>query len=912
MEDRYSRQLYSIGQDVMLSLSKAKVLIIGYTTVSLEIIKNLALLGIQNIDIHTTTSDSTNYKYFRSDTGLPFEDLIKLNPTITISEVHILNEFNQYREDSISKYNLVICINRGPIEYKLSRITRILNIPFIMTGAYGLMGFVFNDFGPTFTINDQDGDTYENLIIESISNKTINFKENHHLSDKDILITEIDGILTYLQVHETKTPLIIEMTEVPEQDLTKYNRLIKKKIPKTITFKALDESITNIDTVFADTSVPFTRSNDLHEIHNAYSFFTEMYPNSELTYERLTQFIDDYDSKPDEFKIIAKKFCLTSDGDFLPIASIIGAVCSHEVLKCLGKKYTPISQWYYMDSYELIDDSEVQDIFTHKRRRTETKYSGIINALGEELTTKLQRSKPFVIGAGAIGCELLKNLSMLGIRDITITDMDHIEKSNLSRQFLFNDHDMRQSKATTAANKIQQMNPDITVTTYTQKVCSETELIFNSEFSNSITVYLNALDNVEARLYVDSQAIKYQKPLIDSGTLGAKGNVQVIIPYLTESYGSATDPDDKTEIPICTIKSFPFKQAHTIQWARELFETEFNEIPSKIAKYNNITNLEKATPTEIQQLIRNLYKYRYYSSPNPNYHKILSHIFIENFDYNTKELLSKYTDPSKKPEGKILPIILDYTNYIPEINEFMTHGYKIMNQVFKTDYIYDPSTHTDLLDLDAIDINYEEVTTTNDFTFVHKIITGLHGLLHKVEFEKDDDTLGHVSWLFTTSNIRNSQYKIEQSDLPTTRKISGNIIPAMITTTSLIAGYQVLEYIKLIKYYDPDEITDINKFKNRFVNLNTNYIDGITPMPAPKVKIGSIELSLWDRIAVNTYNVKEILENIYDITSTNAEFIMHGKDIVYDGEDILIDTIDFTHKLVCIISDIEIPIYYEE
>ena len=50
--ERYSRQSYTIGQDVMLKLSQSKILIIGYSTVSLEIIRNLALLGINTIDIH--------------------------------------------------------------------------------------------------------------------------------------------------------------------------------------------------------------------------------------------------------------------------------------------------------------------------------------------------------------------------------------------------------------------------------------------------------------------------------------------------------------------------------------------------------------------------------------------------------------------------------------------------------------------------------------------------------------------------------------------------------------------------------------------------------------------------------------------------------------------------------------------
>lgn len=60
-----------------------------------------------------------------------------------------------------------------------------------------------------------------------------------------------------------------------------------------------------------------------------------------------------------------------------------------------------------------------------------------------------------MVGAGAIGCELLKNFAMIGIGSdggqITVTDMDLIEKSNLNRQFLFRPHNVQQAKSVTAA-----------------------------------------------------------------------------------------------------------------------------------------------------------------------------------------------------------------------------------------------------------------------------------------------------------------------------------------------------------------------------------------------------------------------------------------------------------------------------
>ena len=70
--------------------------------------------------------------------------------------------------------------------------------------------------------------------------------------------------------------------------------------------------------------------------------------------------------------------------------------------------------------------------------------------------------------------------------------------------------------------------------------------------------------------YVDRRCVYYQKPLIDSGTLGTKASVQVVIPFLTESYSSTQDPADPM-VPICLLHNFPNIIEHTIQWARDNF-----------------------------------------------------------------------------------------------------------------------------------------------------------------------------------------------------------------------------------------------------------------------------------------------------------------------------------------------------
>jgi ubiquitin-activating enzyme E1 len=931
--DRYSRQSYSIGQDVMCKLSKASVLIIGYSTLSLEIIKNMALLGINSIHIHANKKLDKYQKtgmYYKYEEELPIQDFKKLNPTITIEQVNIYDEENEVNIKMLKKYNMVILTNSiFDDANNLNRITHKLNIPFVMTGCYGLMGYVFNDWGDNFVVNDPDGEIYENLLIEKIEDKMIKFKDGHNLTDFDILIATIqlaDGTFETkeMKVKETKNPLLIEMTEVPEQNASLYKNLIKKKIPKTIKFKSLKQNYQLIDAVVTDYSVPFTRHTDLHELHLAYSQYLELNGESprawsNVDFEIFTQYIKSWETKSEEFKILAKKFCFTLRGDILPLASIIASVASHEVLKALGHKYNPIVQWYYMDYYELIEDSEVKNFkgSQSKKYRSNTKYEGLINVFGKDTLESIQKTRPFIIGSGAIGCELVKNLGMFGVKEMFLTDMDYIEKSNLSRQFLFNDDDIRKSKAQTAAKKIKLMNPDTNVRVYENKVCKETENIFDKEFHKNVDVYLNALDNQDARIYVDQLAIKYTKPLIDSGTTGGKGNVQVVVPHLTESYGSTKDPDDKVGIPICTIKSFPFKQAHTIQWARELFETEFNELPSKVHKYFKENNLKDSTPSEINTMVKQLYKYKNFTLTKEGYHQVLSHIFVENFDYGIKELLKKYSDPEKKSEveGKVLPCVLVYPTMKKEINDFMTFGFNVMSQMFNTYFEYFLDDFP-IISPHAIDVDYEQVGELNDFSFADSVMKVIAPIIKKVDFEKDDDSLGHVQWLLTASNIRNYQYKIDQADLFSTRKIAGNIIPAMITTTSLVSGYQILEYVKLIKFYktkgEKPSKTDIDLYKNRFVNLNTNYIDGITPVPVSVSKIGNLDFTFWDRLEVETNSIEKIMDYVYKLTGKKVEYLMHGNEVIYDGDVVYKNYVDLSHtNLVSLIEDTpnEVAIY---
>uniref|UniRef100_A0A5K3EGL9 UBA_e1_C domain-containing protein n=2 Tax=Mesocestoides corti TaxID=53468 RepID=A0A5K3EGL9_MESCO len=187
------------------------------------------------------------------------------------------------------------------------------------------------------------------------------------------------------------------------------------------------------------------------------------------------------------------------------------------------------------------------------------------------------------------------NASNSGEPCVTVTDMDYIEKSNLNRQFLFRPEHVGLAKSTVAAQSVRQINPALKVNALVSKLGPETEqTVFTDAFLQAaasgddkanLPIVLAALDNIEARNYLDARCVANRLAMFESGTQGTKGHTQVVFPGLTESYSSQGNSSsggadgDGDAIPYCTLKSFPAKPVDCIEWAREKFFTQFTLKP---------------------------------------------------------------------------------------------------------------------------------------------------------------------------------------------------------------------------------------------------------------------------------------------------------------------------------------------
>lgn len=183
-----------------------------------------------------------------------------------------------------------------------------------------------------------------------------------------------------------------------------------------------------------------------------------------------------------------------------------------------------------------------------------------------------------VVGAGGLGCELLKDLALLGVGNIDVIDMDIIDVSNLNRQFLFRPKDVGKSKAEVAAEFVNTRVLNCKVTPHFAKIQD-----FDESFYRQFHMVVCGLDSIVARRWINRMLVNllnYEDgildqasviPMVDGGTEGFKGNARVITPGITACIECTLDLyPPQINFPLCTIAHTPRLPEHCIEYVRIL------------------------------------------------------------------------------------------------------------------------------------------------------------------------------------------------------------------------------------------------------------------------------------------------------------------------------------------------------
>ena len=912
----YSRQLYAIGVDAMKKMVTTSVLISGINGLGLEIAKNAILQGFKSVMIHdtkkTTTYDlGTNYYLTSHDIGKNravtcHGKLAELNNNVKVdcSTIELTNGF-------LKQFSVVVLVDHDlEKQVQFNDFAHQNNIHFISCCTMGLVGQIFCDFGENFTVHDQDGEQLLTSIVENVMNDanplvTCVESKPHGLTSGDLVkFANIKGMTELNSMESIEIQYVDKVSFKLKCDTSKFGKymgggeITQVKQQKKMDFKPLRQSVQTPEFVMTD----FTDFEKPAKLHAMFRSLTN------------TDTLDNFKAKVKEYKSdtsddLIEKFYFTYRGQVTPLNSIIGGSVAQEILKACSGKFIPIYQWLYFDAFDCLPEN-YKDL---DRTQTGSRYDSQVAVFGERMQHRLGSMKYFIVGSGAIGCELLKNFGMIGLGltskggKITITDMDTIEKSNLNRQFLFRNKDIGKAKSQCAANAIKQMNPDVNIEARLDKMGPETESVYDMKFYNSLDGVANALDNVMARRYVDSRCVTFKKSLLESGTLGTKGNVQVIVPHLTESYGSSQDPPEAS-IPVCTIKTFPNAIEHCIQWSREQFEDNFTIKPKHAVEYLSNPNKVKTMPSsEALGFIEGV-KYVLGNRPT-KFDDCISFAFNQWHEYYNKqiqELLFKFplnatttsgatfwSGAKKCPHVEVFNVdnelhmsyIVSFANLWANIFDIdgttnVSYIKKLVSELSVPKNVINPNVKISLTEEEEKKRQEEEAKTVD----IEEMINTLPNpdLFTKIkltpqDFEKDNDANFHIDFITASSNMRAMNYEIKPADRHTTKGVSGRIIAALMTTTAVVGGLVTLELYKLAQGFKK-----LANYKNTFLNLALPYIGSSDPIKVKTSKVGDKEYSCWDSFVVEgDMTLQEFIDMFAEVHKIELDTVTFGNFMLY-------------------------------
>ncbi|XP_071935768.1 ubiquitin-activating enzyme E1 1-like isoform X2 [Coffea arabica] len=950
-EDLHSRQLAVYGRETMRRLFASNVLVSGMQGLGAEIAKNLILAGVKSVTLHDEGSVdlwdlSSNFVFTENDIGknralASVQKLQELNNAVVVTALS-----TQLTKEQLSDFQAVVFTDISldkAIEFNDFCHNHQPPIAFIKTEVRGLFGNVFCDFGPEFTVVDVDGEEPHTGIIASISNDNpamVSCVDDERLEFQDgdlVVFSEIKGMTELNDGKPRKIKNTRPYSFILEEDTANfgpYERggiVTQVKQPKILNFKPLREALKDPGDFLLSDFSKFDRPPLLHLAFIALDKFVAGHgrlpvAGSEEDANKLISIARDLNEALGDGKLedinpkLLQHFAFGARAVLNPMAAMFGGIVGQEVVKACSGKFHPLLQFFYFDSVESLptEPLEASDF-----KPLNTRYDAQISVFGAKLQKKLEDAKVFVVGSGALGCEFLKNLALMGVScgsdgKLTVTDDDVIEKSNLSRQFLFRDWNIGQAKSTVAASSAASINPRLHIEALQNRVGPETENVFDDTFWENLTLVINALDNVNARLYVDQRCLYFQKPLLESGTLGAKCNTQMVIPHLTENYGASRDPPEK-QAPMCTVHSFPHNIDHCLTWARSEFEGLLEKTPAEVNAY-------LSNPSEYTSAMRNAGD----AQARDNLERVIECLnrercetfqdcitwarlkFEDYFSNRVKQLIFTFPEDAATSTGapfwsapKRFPRPLQFSDADPSHLHFIMAASILRAETFGIpvpDWAQNPKKLAEAVNKvmvpdfqpkkDVKIVTDEKATSLStasidDAAVINELIMKLEHCrknltpgyrMKPIQFEKDDDTNYHMDVIAALANMRARNYSIPEVDKLKAKFIAGRIIPAIATSTAMATGLVCLELYKVLN--GGHKIED---YRNTYATLALPFFSMSEPVQPKVIKHQDMSWTVWDRwIIKDNPTLRELLKWLAD-KGLNAYSISCGSCLLYNS-----------------------------
>uniref|UniRef100_A0A8C7NX23 SUMO-activating enzyme subunit 2 n=1 Tax=Oncorhynchus mykiss TaxID=8022 RepID=A0A8C7NX23_ONCMY len=406
----------------------------------------------------------------------------------------------------------------------------------------------------------------------------------------------------------------------------------------------------------------------------------------------------------------------------------------------------------------------------------------LVGSLRKELADSLSTCRVLVVGAGGIGCELLKNVVLTGFKNIEVIDLDIIDVSNLNRQFLFQKKHVGKSKAQVAKETVLQFCPTANITAYHDSIMNPD---YNVEFFRNFMLVMNALDNRVARNHVNRMCLAADIPLIESGTAGYLGQVTVIKKGLTECYECQPKPTQKT-FPGCTIRNTPSEPIHCIVWAKYLFNQLFGEEDADQEVSPDTADPESCVLWDGD--IKRVSTKDWARSTGYDPVKLFNKLFKDDIQY----LLTM----DKLWKKRKAPLPLDWLEH-----QKLTCPQGV--------------TGTGLKDQQVLGVaGYCQLFSRSVETLHFMLVDKGDGAEELIWMGNCDDPPA-MDFVTAAANLRMYIFSMNMKSRFDIKSMAGNIIPAIATTNAVIAGLIVLEALKILS-------GDVKQCRTIFLNKQPN------------------------------------------------------------------------------------------
>ncbi|KAH0629962.1 hypothetical protein JD844_012463 [Phrynosoma platyrhinos] len=817
-EGLYSRQLYVLGREAMQKMARADVLVSGMKGLGVEIAKNIILAGCCCVFLQFYLSESDVGK---NRAVVSQRHLKKLNNYVPVEPYT-----GRLSESFLSAFQVVVLTN-STLEEQLhiSDFCHANNICLVLANTKGLAGSVQSiDLG----LQVSPKAIFSHLLFPQGNPGILTVAwddeqgQHPHFQDGDwVIFSEVEG-MTELNGSKPRPIRVrgeysLEVGDTSSFSAYKFGGIITQvKMPQKYSFKSLRASM-------ADPKIKTPDEGKLSRYRTLHMAFWTL----QLFWREMQRL-----PKPRDQVSLSSLFLFHSKNSWLKRLSApdledgLGTFSFLFCLQAASGKFTPLDQWLYFDAYECLPEDV--HLAAENCAPCGSRYDGQVAVFGTDFQERLGKQKYFMVGAGAIGCELLKNFAMMGLAvgnsgSLTVTDMDTIEYSNLNRQFLFRPQDVSKLKSEVAATAVKFMNPNINVVAEQNQVGPETEHFYGDDF-------FLGLDGVWARDQFEGlfkiTAENTHKFLKDPS-------------FFDTQEGKALETLERVH---CSLQEKPNSYGDCVIWARRLWERLFSH--------------------DIQQLLHNF----------PPEHKTSSGLpfwsgpkrcprqldFDCNNDTHKTFILAAsclFAQMHRLPFSDDIPaalrVLLDL--HLPSFQPHQGVHIPITDQEMQK-----PRSAVDQVKLAKLKQELaalrQEMMKHSDFA--SDIMTSIH-------FEKDDDI--HLDFITTAANLRAENYGIPPTDKLQAKRIAGRIVPAIATTTAVVAGLVCLELYKLVWGH-----SNLNSYRNSFLWLSEPLLNRFYPLSAPQS---------YKRQEKPSQSLQEAQRE----HSLVPRIILYGKTTLYDG-----------------------------